>query len=613
MGRAVGIDLGTTYTLIATMEGPRPRVIPNSEGGLLTPSVVAFLEDGRRLVGQLAKRQAAANPDRTPRENLHLAWRDRAGLAGMDSGGKTLLSIKRKMGSDFVVRAHGREYTPEAISALILGKVKADAERFLGEPIERAVITVPAYFGDRQRQATRDAGRMAGLEVLRLLNEPTAAALAYGLDRRRVQRVLVWDLGGGTFDVSVLELGEGVFEVKAVNGDTELGGDDFDQRLLDHLADEFCSKTGLDPRSDPFACQRLREAAEKAKIALSSKEEARVRLPFTSSGPRGPLHLETTVTRGHFEHLTADLLQRMVGPTEQAMADAGLSPEEIDRVILAGGATRMPAVRALAERMLGKSPYGWIDPDKVVALGAAIQAGILTGGVRDVVLIDVTPLSLGIETLGGIFTKIIDRNAPLPTKKGQVFTTAADHQTTVDIHVLQGERQMARDNLSLDRFRLGPIPPQRRGEARIEVSFSIDADGILHVAATDLQTENSQEIEVVGSLEGLPEDQVQRMIEEAKRFAAEDEGMRKTVEIGIRADGLIEAAERVLDERNGLGPFASWDEVSREILQVKAALASGDPGSIEVRTKDLERALKAFQRDLKRASGRPLLSSIPPG
>lgn len=599
MGRTVGIDLGTTYSLVATIDGVRPRVIPNSEGGLLTPSVVAFLGDGRRLVGQLAKRQAAANPDRTPRENLELSPGGSGGLGGTDLGGKTIASIKRKMGSDFVVRAYGREYTPEEISAMILGRVKADGERFLGEPIEKAVITVPAYFSDRQRQATKQAGRIAGLDVIRLVNEPTAAALAYGLERQEVHTVLVWDLGGGTFDVSILELGEGVFEVKAVNGDTRLGGDDFDQRLLDSLADEFRASSGVDLRADPAACQRLREAAEKAKIALSSTGATRVRLPFIASGPRGPIDLQSTVTREQLEDLTADVLQRMVGPTQQAMADAGVGPPDIDRVILVGGATRMPAVRALAERMLGKCPYGWIDPDKVVALGAAIQAGILSGRVRDVVLIDVTPLSLGIQTLGGIFTKIIERNTPIPTRKGQIFTNAADNQTVVDIHVLQGERQMARDNLTLDRFRLSDIPPQRRGEARVEVSFSIDTDGIAHVSALDLQTENSREIQVAGTLESLSEDQIGRMIEDARRFAAQDEEQREVVEIGIRADSMIGAAERSLEEVDGLEDLGPADDVSRAILEAKAAIAGGDSRAIRARTKELETAIKKLQRKLK--------------
>ncbi len=471
----VGIDLGTTNSVAAVLEDNRPKVLPNTEGDRLTPSVVAFTLDGKRLVGKLARRQAVANPERT------------------------VISIKRCMGSDYKVKIGLKQYTPQEISALILQKLKNDAENYLGEKIEKAVITVPAYFNDAQRQATKDAGRIAGLEVIRIINEPTAAALAYGLNKEDIHTILIWDLGGGTFDVSILELGEGVFEVKAVNGNTWLGGDDWDGQIMDYLADEFQKEHGIDLRKDRIALQRLKEAAEKAKIRLSSTLTTNVRLPFIVTNQDDPKHLEIMLTRAKFEDITQDLLQKMIGPTKQALADAKLKPQDIDRVILVGGATRMPGVQELAIELLDREPYKHIDPDEVVAVGAAIQAGVLTGQVKEIVLVDVTPLSLGIETLGGIFAKIIERNTSIPISCGQIFTTATDNQTTVDIHILQGEREIAASNMSLGRFQLMDIPPALRGMPRIEVSFDIDANGILHVSAQDLHTGNEQRTKITSS------------------------------------------------------------------------------------------------------------------
>lgn len=603
MAKVVGIDLGTTYTVVSFFENGRSLVIPNAEGGRLTPSVVAFLKDGKRLVGQLAKRQAVANPERTVfsikrymgRRHLDQEERDRL------ADGRIITQIKRLMGSEYRVSIDGRDYTPQELSAMILSKAKADAESYLGEGIEKAVITVPAYFNDSQRQATREAGIIAGLDVIRIINEPTAASLAYGLDREEgVHTVLVWDLGGGTFDVSILEIGEGTWEVKAVNGNTWLGGDDWDERIWQYVADEFQKEHGVDLRRDPVTLQRLKEAAERAKIELTEMETTTIRIPFIDAPPHFPKRLETTLTRERFEELTADLLEKMVAPTRQALADARLKPRDIDRVILVGGATRMPAVQQLCRRLLGKEPYRDIDPDEVVGVGAGIQAGILTGQVRDVVLIDVTPLSLGIETMGGIFNKIIERNTPIPTSKSQVFTTAKDDQILVGILVLQGEREMAIYNMILDEFWLTDIPPQPRGEPQIEVIFDIDVDGIVHVSAVDLHTENMQKIRISSKFTGLAQEDIERMIREAEIYAKEDKKQREEVQINIAADSMIAAAEHLIAEAGEKADISLVEDVERGILEIKAALAQGDSQEIKSRTEALKKPAERLSREIRR-------------
>jgi len=566
MARVIGIDLGTTNSVAAFIENRKPKVIPNAEGGRLTPSVVALTADGRRLVGQLAKRQAVANPE------------------------KTVVSMKRRMGSDFRMRLGRKEYTPQEVSSLILGKIKADVESYLVERVEKAVITVPAYFNDSQRQATKDAGTIAGLDVLRIINEPTAAALAYGLDKQDAHNILVWDLGGGTFDVSILELGRGMFEVKAVSGNTWLGGDDWDQRIVDYLAGEFQRQHGIDLREDRIALQRLREAVEKAKIELSNSQVASIKLTFILSNNHDAEHLDMTLTRERFEELTEDLLQKMIGPTKQALADAKLEPEDIDRVVLVGGATRMTAVQQLCRALLRKEPYKDIDPDEVVAMGAAIQAGMLSGELEKVTLLDVTPLSLGIETRGGIFARIIERNAKIPTSTSQVFSTAFDNQPEVDIHVLQGEREMACYNMSLGRFQLTDIPLAPRGVPRVEVVFSIDVNGILQVSATDLYTENEARLRIQSSR--LSPEDIGRMIEEAKVYAEEDKRRREEVEIGIRADNLIYAAEKMVEQTGDRLDDTQLAETEAKVLAVKSALASGDTEEIRLRTEDLQEVVR---------------------
>jgi molecular chaperone DnaK len=570
----VGIDLGTTNSVVATLEDRQPKVLLNAEGDRLTPAVVAFTLDEGRLVGKLARRQAVANPERT------------------------VISIKRRMGSDYRVKIGLKQYTPQEISALILQKLKNDAENYLGEKIEKAVITVPAYFNDAQRQATKDAGRIAGLEVIRIVNEPTAAALAYGLDKEDIHTILVWDLGGGTFDVSILDLGEGVFEVKAVNGNTWLGGDDWDKQIMDYLADEFQKEHGIDLRKDRIALQRLKEAAEKAKIELSSALTTCVRLPFIVTSENSSKHLEITLTRAKFEEITQDFLQKMIGPTKQALADAKLKPQDIDRVILVGGATRMPAVQELARELLGRQPYKHIDPDEVVAVGAAIQAGVLTGQMKEIVLVDVTPLSLGIETLGGIFAKIILRNTSIPTSCGQIFTTATDNQTTVDIHILQGEREMAAYNMSLGKFQLADIPLAPRGMARIEVAFDIDANGILHVSAQDLHTDNEQRIKITSS-RALSKEEVERMIKDAQLHAEEDKRQKEKVEIGIRADNMIAAAEMAIQEAKDKVGNIQLEGLEKGILKLKAALASGGPQQIKSGTEELKELIESLYIEIK--------------
>ena len=523
MGKIIGIDLGTTNSCVAVMEGGEPVVIPNSEGARTTPSVVAFTKDGERLVGQVAKRQAITNPDRT------------------------VISIKREMGSAHKVNIDGKSYTPQEISAMILQKLKADAESYLGETVTQAVITVPAYFSDSQRQATKDAGRIAGLEVLRIINEPTAASLAYGLDKEGTQKILVYDLGGGTFDISLLEIGDGVFEVLATNGNNRLGGDDFDERVINYISDTFKKDSGIDLKKDRMAYQRLKEAAEKAKIELSSVMSASINLPFITADASGPKHLDMTLTRAKFDELTADLVEMTVGPTTQALKDAGLTAAQIDKVILVGGSSRTPAVQAAVKRITNKEPFKGINPDECVAIGAAIQAGVLGGEVKDVLLLDVTPLSLGLETEGHIFTKLIERNTTIPTTKSQVFSTAADGQTTVEIHVLQGERPMAYDNKTLGRFQLTGIPPAPRGVPQIEVTFNIDRNGIVNVSAKDKGTGNEQKITITAST-NLTEDEIKQRVKEAEQFADADRKHKDEVETVNRADTLIYEIEKQLRE-----------------------------------------------------------------
>jgi len=523
MSKIIGIDLGTTNSCVAVMEGGKPVVIANAEGSRTTPSVVAFTKDGERLVGQVAKRQAVTNPDRT------------------------IISIKREMGTDYKVNIDGKAYTPQDISAMVLTKMKETAESYLGEKVTEAVITVPAYFNDSQRQATKDAGRIAGLDVKRIINEPTAASLAYGLDKEEGQKILVYDLGGGTFDVSILDISDGVFEVLSTNGNTRLGGDDFDQRLIDYIADTFQKENGINLRQDRIAAQRLKEAAEKAKIELSGTSSASVNLPFITADATGPKHIEMTITRAKFEELTADLVEATIEPMNKALKDAGITVSELNKVILVGGSTRIPAVQAAVKRVTGKEPFKGVNPDECVAVGAAIQGGVLVGEVKDVLLLDVTPLSLGLETEGHIFTRLIDRNSTIPTEKSQVFSTAADGQTTVEINVLQGERQMAYDNKSLGRFQLTGIAPAPRGVPQIEVTFSIDANGIVNVSAKDKATGKSQQITITAS-SNLTEEEIQQRVKEAEQYAEQDKKRKEEVETLNRADGLIYEMEKTLRE-----------------------------------------------------------------
>ncbi|MBX6394167.1 MAG: molecular chaperone DnaK [Alicyclobacillaceae bacterium] len=567
MGKVIGIDLGTTNSCVAVMEGGEPVVIPNAEGGRTTPSVVAFTKNGERLVGDVAKRQAITNPDRT------------------------IISIKRHMGTDYKVHIDGKAYTPQEISAMILQKLKADAEAYLGEPVTQAVITVPAYFNDSQRQATVDAGKIAGLEVLRIVNEPTAASLAYGLDKEEDQTILVYDLGGGTFDVSILELGDGVFEVKATSGNNRLGGDDFDQRIMDYLIDLFKKDTGIDLSQDRMALQRLKDAAEKAKKELSSALTTTISLPFIAADATGPKHLEVDLTRAKFEELTADLVEMTLGPTRQALEDAGLTPDQIDKVILVGGSTRIPAVQEAIRKFIGKEPSKGVNPDEVVAVGAAIQAGVLTGEVKDIVLLDVTPLSLGIETLGGVFTKLIERNTTIPTSKSQIFTTAVDNQTSVEIHVLQGEREMAKDNKTLGRFTLTDIPPAPRGVPQIEVTFDIDANGIVNVSAKDLGTGKSQKITITSS-SGLSKEEVDRMIKEAQMYAEEDRKRREEVEIRNQADSLVYTTEKTLKDLGDKVDKADVEKAEAAKQKLKDALAGTDIEAIKKASEELQQVVQ---------------------
>ena len=566
MAKVIGIDLGTTNSVVAVMEGGEPTVIANAEGSRITPSVVGFSKNGERLVGQLAKRQAVSNPDHT------------------------FSSIKRYMGTDHKVSVEGKQYSPQEISAMILQKLKTDAESYLGETVTQAVITVPAYFSDSQRQATKDAGTIAGLEVLRIINEPTAASLAYGLDKGEEHTILVFDLGGGTFDVSILELGDGVFEVKATNGNNRLGGDDFDARIMKWMVEEFKKENGIDLSQDKMAAQRLLEASEKAKIELSGVLSTNINLPFITADASGPKHLDLNLTRAKFDELTADLVEATMGPTRQALADSGLSQQEIDKVILVGGSTRIPAVQEAIKKYLGKEPHRGVNPDECVAVGAAIQAGVLVGDVKDVLLLDVTPLSLGIETMGRVCTKIIERNTTIPTEKSQIFSTAADNQPSVDIHVLQGEREMADGNKTLGRFELSGIPPAPRGVPRIEVTFKIDANGIVHVSAKDLGTGKEQKITITSS-GGMSNEEIDRMVKEAESHAAEDKKRKEEVEVRNNADSLVYQAEKAIKDVGEKADKALVEKVQKAAEQLKESLKGTDIEKIKADTEELTKPL----------------------
>ena len=563
MGKVIGIDLGTTNSCVAVLEGGEPVVIANAEGNRTTPSVVGFAKNGERLVGETAKRQAITNPERT------------------------ISSIKRHMGTDYTVEIDGKKYTPQDISAMILSKLRADAESYLGEKVTEAVITVPAYFTDSQKQATKDAGKIAGLDVKRIINEPTAASLAYGLDKDEAQhKILVYDLGGGTFDVSILELGDGVFEVLATNGDNKLGGDDFDEALLNFMADSFAKENGVDLRNDKMALQRLKEAAEKAKKELSSAQTTNVNLPFITVNENGPLHMNMDITRAKFEQLTEGLVNRTIGPMNKAMADAGVSNSDISKVILVGGSTRIPAVQEAVKKVTGKEPFKGINPDECVAIGAAIQAGVLTGEVNDVLLLDVTPLSLSIETLGGVATKLIERNTTIPTKKSQIFSTAADNQTAVDIHVMQGEREMAADNTTLGRFQLTGIPPAPRGVPQIEVTFDIDANGIVNVSAKDMGTGKEQSITITSSTK-LSEDEINAKVKEAEQYAEQDKKRKEEIEIRNRAETLVYETEKNVKELENSLSEEEKNDISAAKDELSKALEANNIEDIKAKTEKL--------------------------
>jgi molecular chaperone DnaK len=590
MPKIVGIDLGTTNSVVAVMEGGDPVVIPNAEGNRTTPSVVAFTKNGERLVGQTAKRQATINPDNTFYSIKRFIGRN----FDETSVEREMVPFKVVKGPRNDVRVFspvtGKEYAPQEISAMVLQKLKTDAEAYLGEPVTKAVITVPAYFNDSQRQATKDAGKIAGLEVLRIINEPTAAALAYGLDKKKDETILVFDLGGGTFDVSVLEVGDGVVEVKATNGDTHLGGDDYDQRIVNWLIDEFRKDQGIDLSKDRQALQRLKEAAEKAKIELSSMSETEINLPFITADASGPKHLQMRLTRAKFEQLTADLTERLKGPFFQALKDAGLKPGDLDEVVLVGGSTRMPVVIDLVRKLTGKEPNRSVNPDEVVAIGAAIQAGVLGGDVKDVVLLDVTPLSLGVETLGGVMTRLIERNTTIPTRKSEIFSTAADGQTAVDIHVLQGERELAADNMTLGRFRLEGIPPAPRGVPQIEVTFDIDANGILNVSARDKATGKEQRITITAST-NLSKEEIERMVRDAELHAAEDKRRRELIELKNQSDSLAYQSEKSLNELGDRVDPALKSRVEGLIKDLREAISQENESRMRSISSELQQAM----------------------
>ncbi|MBI4785800.1 MAG: molecular chaperone DnaK [Chloroflexi bacterium] len=610
--KIVGIDLGTTNSVVAVMEGGEPVVIPTAEGSRLLPSVVAITKSGERLVGQVAKRQAVTNPD------------------------NTIFSIKRLMGRKFtdaevqkarkilpykIVEAHngdawvelgGKQYSPPEISAMILGKLKADAEAYLGEKVTQAVITVPAYFNDSQRQATKDAGRIAGLEVLRIINEPTASSLAYGLDKQKDETIAVYDFGGGTFDISILSLGEGVFEVKSTNGDTFLGGDDFDQRVIQWIVDEFRKESGIDLRNDRMALQRLKEAAEKAKIELSTVMQSEINLPFITADASGPKHLTMTLSRSKLEQLVGDLVENSLNPVRRAMEDAKSSPPDINEVVLVGGQTRMPLMQQSVQRYFAKEPHKGINPDEVVAIGAAIQAGVLGGEVKDILLLDVTPLTLGIETMGGVATPLIERNTTIPTKKSQIFSTAADMQTQVEVHVLQGERPMAADNKTLGRFILDGIPPAPRGVPQIEVTFDIDANGIVNVTAKDKATSREQKITITAS-SGLSKDEVDKMVKEAQRFADEDRKRKEEVEVRNNADSSVYQAEKLLRDLGDKVPSDVKTEVEGKIATLRTAMGGKDVQDIKHKTEELATALQKIGEKMYQQQGGPEAATPPPG
>ena len=573
MSKIIGIDLGTTNSCVSVIEGGEPVVIANAEGARTTPSVVGFTKTGERLVGQVAKRQAITNPDRT------------------------VSSIKRHMGTDYKVTIDGKDYNPQQISAMILAKLKADAEAYLGEKVTDAVITVPAYFNDSQRQATKDAGTIAGLNVRRIINEPTAAALAYGADKDNDQKIMVYDLGGGTFDVSIIEMGDGVTEVLATNGDTHLGGDDFDQRIIDWMADEFQKENGIDLRSDKMAAQRLKEAAEKAKIELSGVPSTAINLPFITADATGPKHLDTTLTRAQFDALTADLVERTMGPVRKAMADAGLKPSDLGKVLLVGGSTRIPAVQEAVKKEMGTEPFKGINPDECVSIGAAIQGGVLNKEVGGILLLDVTPLSLGIETLGGVCTKIIERNTTIPTKKSQIFSTAADNQPSVEVNVLQGEREFARDNKSLGMFKLDGIPAAPRGVPQIEVTFDIDANGIVHVSAKDLGSGKEQSITITASTNMSKED-IEKSVREAEQFAAEDKKRREEVDVRNGADQMVFQTEKTLNELGDKVDASKKAEVEAKLNELKEALKGTDIEAIKAKQEEVQKAFYAISEEL---------------